>query len=155
MRKINWKKLLAVAKSLQNGSSISAACEGAKMSRATLWYWRKDEKVNALIQKLIDSQIQIVEDALFKRAIGYRYEEETKEREISASDKKVVKVTTKEVAPDVTAQIFFLTNRAPERWRDRRALVNNTILNRVDNNNRTSLSDEELRRLIRLGEAIN
>ena len=31
----------------------------------------------------------------------------------------VTKVVTKEVQPDVTAQIFWLKNRKPDKWRDR------------------------------------
>lgn len=33
---------------------------------------------------------------------------------------KVVKETEEEVAPDVTAAIFWLKNRKPEEWRDKR-----------------------------------
>ena len=49
-----------------------------------------------------------VENALYKRAIGYSYEE-TKETQFKDGDGKVFKrleKTTKQQAPDVTAQIF-------------------------------------------------
>jgi len=125
-----WKRLKAITKSLDNGASLTAACKGVGIRFVTLWRWRKDNpKIDAFIQKALDNQIQIVEDALFKRATGYRYEEVTKEREESASEKRIAKVVVKEVLPDTTAQIFYLTNRAPEKWKDRRALVNNTVIN--------------------------
>src|SRR5690606_28179751 len=64
-----------------------------------------------------------VENALFKRAIGYTYDEVTQE---AATDPDtgdqvltVTKVVTKEVQPDVTAQIFWLKNRRPDKWRDK------------------------------------
>ena len=58
-----------------------------------------------------------VENALYKRAIGYTYEE-VKEEEMA--DGRIRRtVTTKEVAGDTTAQIFWLKNRKPAEWRDK------------------------------------
>lgn len=57
-----------------------------------------------------------VENSLFKRANGYRYDE------ITYEDGVETKRVTKEVQPDVTAQIFWLKNRKPEQWRDRKEL---------------------------------
>ena len=57
---------------------------------------------------------------LFKRAIGYSYEEKTKERK---GDKVMLtKIVTKEVIPDVTAQIFWLKNRRKDLWRERQEI---------------------------------
>ncbi|WP_340018290.1 MULTISPECIES: transposase [Paenibacillus] len=76
-------------------------------------------------QEVVDVE---VENALFKRALGYRYDEVTKEaaRELDeeTGEYKTVMVetkrVTKEVQPDVTAQIFWLKNRKPETWRDKK-----------------------------------
>lgn len=61
-----------------------------------------------------------VEGALIKRALGYSYVEETrelKEDENGGGAKLVLtKAITKQVAPDVTAQIFWLKNRKKEEW---------------------------------------
>lgn len=143
---LKWKKLKAVVKSINKGAGIVAASDAAHLSRKTLWMWRKnDPKLNELIQEALDNQVQIVEDALFRRAIGYRYEEETKEREVGTTEKKTAKIVVKEVAGDVTAQIFFLMNRAPERWADKRALINNININKNTVNNPISkLTDEAL-----------
>ena len=54
-----------------------------------------------------------VENALLKRALGYEYEEETYENGI------LTKKVKKQVAPDTTAQIFWLKNRKPNNWKDR------------------------------------
>lgn len=75
-------------------------------------------------QEVVDVE---VENALFKRAVGYRYDEVTREPgtvmdEETGEEKRVMvetKRVTKEVQPDVTAQIFWLKNRKPEAWRDR------------------------------------
>jgi transposase-like protein len=58
-----------------------------------------------------------VEKSLFQRAIGYKY---TEKKVIQLPDGTIRKeVTEKEVAPDVTAQIFWLKNRLPDEWRDK------------------------------------
>lgn len=54
-----------------------------------------------------------VESALFKRAMGYEYDEVT--FEYGEETKRV----TKQVVPDTTAQIFWLKNRKPKEWRDK------------------------------------
>ena len=64
-----------------------------------------------------------VENALLRRALGYSYTETTRELEFDPdSGEKVLKTTkvvTKQVAPDTTAQIFWLKNRRPDKWRDK------------------------------------
>lgn len=57
-----------------------------------------------------------VESALYKRAIGYEYTETSKE---VGPDGVKIKTTVKQVAPDVTAQIYWLNNRRPDRWRNK------------------------------------
>lgn len=64
---------------------------------------------------------------LFKRANGYKYDEVSYEKMLTDSnDKENIKtdlykkkIVTKEVAPDVTAQIFWLKNRQKDKWKDR------------------------------------
>ena len=57
-----------------------------------------------------------VESALYKRAIGYEYTETCTE---DGPDGVKIKTTVKQVAPDVTAQIYWLNNRRPDRWRNK------------------------------------
>lgn len=140
-----WRKLKAIVKSLDNGCTLTAACDAAHIHRITLWSWRrKDPKVADLIERALESQIQVVEDALFKRAAGYRYEEVTKERAQGSQDKQVIRVVTKEVVPDTTAIMFYLMNRVSHRWVDKRAVVNNTNINKVTVNPLKDVKDEEL-----------
>jgi hypothetical protein len=50
-----------------------------------------------------------------ERAIGYSVDEE----QIFVVNKELVSRTVRKYyPPDVTAQIFFLKNRIPEKWRD-------------------------------------
>lgn len=61
-----------------------------------------------------------VENALFKRAIGYKYKEVIKEvKEIDGKKSTYVKEVTKEMPGDVGAQIFWLKNRKSSKWKDK------------------------------------
>ena len=65
-------------------------------------------------KEVVDLQ---VENALLKRALGYEYEEISKKYESGTLTEK--KVTIKQVIPDTTAQIFWLKNRRPDKWKDK------------------------------------
>jgi len=91
-----------------------------------------------------DFDSRVVEQSLLKRAVGYSYVETTRElqadeseeafesayfpgtpslihkeeKESSTQTLAVTKKVTKHMAPDVTAQIFWLKNRKPQRWSD-------------------------------------
>lgn len=66
-------------------------------------------------KKIADNAVRA---ALFKRATGYSYTKEKKERseagKFVVTEKEIV-----EVAPDVSAAKFWLINRDPENWKDR------------------------------------
>lgn len=86
--------------------------------RDTLIQWKKRySDISDTLKKgkeVVDRQ---VENALLKRALGYKYTEVTKER--TEGGFVVTKEVTKEVVPDTTAQIFWLKNRKPNEWRDK------------------------------------
>ena len=62
-----------------------------------------------------------IETALFNRAKGIQYEEETYERKVNKETGETEVVLTKKVTkfipPDPTSAMFWLTNRRPERWK--------------------------------------
>ena len=61
-----------------------------------------------------------VENALFKRAIGYKYKEVIKEvKEVDGKKTTYIKEVIKEMAGDVGAQIFWLKNRKSSKWKDK------------------------------------
>ena len=85
----------------------------------TLYDWKnKYSNIRNTLKKGKEVVDREVENALLKRAMGYRYDEITKEGGV------VTKVVTKEVQPDTTAQIFWLKNRKPREWRDKREVEN-------------------------------
>lgn len=74
-----------------------------------------------------------MENALLRRALGYEVEETTSEiREENGKKTKYIKKTIKHVVPDTTAQIFWLKNRRPDKWRDKHEIVDNTALEKLD-----------------------
>ena len=85
---------------------------------STLKLWKNGHPAILAALKRGKEVIDIeVENALYKRAIGYTYEE-VKEEEMP--DGRIRRtVTIKEVAGDTTAQIFWLKNRKPAEWRDK------------------------------------
>lgn len=84
------------------------------IATSTLYAWKNEyEEISEALKRgkeVIDFE---VENALLKRALGYKYDEVTYENGIET------KRVTKEVVPDTTAQIFWLKNRMPEDWRDK------------------------------------
>lgn len=59
-----------------------------------------------------------VENALYKRAIGYQFEEITKEERLSKSGEIVIleKRVLRDIPPDPTSAMFWLANRRRDRW---------------------------------------
>lgn len=87
----NRPHLYAIFKSLVNGATLLEACEAVGIDRSTLWRWQKKyPTVQEAINYITATRIEIVEDALYKKA----------------------------VMGHVTAMIFWLCNRAPHRWRN-------------------------------------
>lgn len=106
----------------------------------TLYEWKKKfcEICDALKRgkEVVDIQ---VENALLKRALGYEYNEISEKYEDGVLTER--KVTKKQVVPDTTAQIFWLKNRKPEEWRDKREVDTNveggvTIVNDIPKSNK-------------------
>lgn len=104
-----------------------------KVSERTINNWKSEylQFLQSLKKGKDDFDSHVVEQALLKRAVGYSYVETTRELqadsgelfdEDSDSDIQTLVVTkkvTKQIAADVTAQIFWLKNRKPERWSDK------------------------------------
>lgn len=89
---------------------------------STLYEWKKTyPEIAEALKKGKEVVDILVENALLKRALGYRYDEITREMSEDGEENElaVTKVVTKEVQPDVTAQIFWLKNRRPDKWRDK------------------------------------
>ena len=111
-------KLILLEGWARDGLTDEQIAKNIGISRASLYEWKKKEVdiFDALKKgkEVIDFE---VENALLKRALGYEYEEETYENGI------LTKKVKKQVAPDTTAQIFWLKNRKKEQWREKVEVV--------------------------------
>lgn len=102
------------------------------VSLATLKNWKKAHvAILAALKKGKEVADYMVENALFKSACGYDYEEVTEERVFNKTthqwELQVTKRIKKHQPPSNTAQIFWLKNRKPSVWRER--AENQIILN--------------------------
>lgn len=82
------------------------------------WKLRHEEFCHALKAGKQEADAR-VERALYHRAIGYE-QEDVKIFMPAGSDKPVYAPFTAKIAPDTTAAIFWLKNRKPDDWRDKR-----------------------------------
>lgn len=85
---------------------------------------------------------------MLKRALGYNYTEETIETLVDGSEK--YKTVTKHMAGDITAQIFWLKNRRPDKWKDKNIIEHEGELKTEDPFK--GLTTEELKKVIFSGE---
>jgi len=123
--------LLRLEAYARDGLTDEQIAKNIGINRLTLAEWRNRFPNIATSLKRGKEAVDVeVENALHKRAMGYSYVEVTQERvPIKDSEGNIVgyeitkeKYITKEVAPDVTAQIFWLKNRKTKEWRDKQDL---------------------------------
>lgn len=104
---------------VRNGATDEEVAKKLGISRDSLIEYKKkfSEFSDTLkeTKEMVDSQ---VENSLLKRALGYSYEEVTKERDNSGM-LVTTKIVTKQVVPDTTAQIFWLKNRRRDKWKEK------------------------------------
>lgn len=116
---------------LRDGLSITQICTNLGVHTK---YWYKaidasDEfaRIATRTKDVVDREI---ENAMYKRAMGYEYDEVTEEYEMGFLTKK--KVVHKQVPPDTGAQVFWLKNRKSDVWKDKREVDNTLALNKLD-----------------------
>lgn len=89
-------KKAAIIDSVAAGATVETAAGAAGIARKTFYEWRKkDPEFNELVERAYTGVVKSVEGALVRAAT----------------------VPDKQGRVNVTAQIFYLANRAPERWR--------------------------------------
>ncbi|WP_245599935.1 transposase [Paenibacillus harenae] len=151
-------KLLLIEAWARDGLTDEDIAKNLDVGVSTFHAYKKDhpELVESLKRSKDEADIK-VENALYKRALGYEYEEVTQEPLYNpitgepildeSGDPKiaVTKIVRKMVNPDTTAQIFWLKNRRPAAWRDKQDIEHSGQM--TNNINMTGLSTEELRAL--------
>jgi hypothetical protein len=139
-------KLLLIEAWARDGLIIEQIAKNLDIAPSTFYdYQNKHEELSEALKRgkeVVDIE---VENALLKRAMGYRYDEVTCEGGFET------KRVTKEVQPDVTAQIFWLKNRRPETWRDKKDIdtnINGELKMKTDLRNLTAKELEQLEGII-------
>ena len=131
--------LLQISSWARDGLTDEEIARKMKIGTRTLYDWEK--RFPQILQALKNNKEladQQVEQELFKKALGKTtVKEVVKERRFNVVTGEyelvVVKETEKGVAPDITAQIFWLKNRKPNEWRDKRELDTGTPSSAFDN----------------------
>lgn len=114
-------KLILIEAWARNGLTDEQIAKNLGISKDTFYKYKREYIDFSDSLKRGKEVVDIeVENALLKRALGYKYDEVTRELNDDTGELEITKVVTKEVQPDTTAQIFWLKNRKPEDWRDRK-----------------------------------
>lgn len=113
----------AVKAACRNGATDKDLAELLGCGKTTLQTIKREhEGFRDMVKK--DKQVAdlFVENALFKRACGFEYEEVSTEVLVNkdgSGTTTFVKKTKKQVAPETAAAMAWLKNRRPDLWRDR------------------------------------
>lgn len=117
-------KLILLTAWARDGLTDEQIAKNIGISRQTLYKWKNDniDILNALKKgkEVVDIE---VENALLKKALGYKYDEVTYERVYDKDRQEYVKQetkrVTKEVQPDPLSIFYWLKNRKPDKWKDK------------------------------------
>ena len=114
--------LLLIEGWARDGLTEDQIAHNMGIARSTLNEWKaKFPDISDALKKGKEVVDRAVENALLKRALGYDYTEERIENS-QIYGIKTIRIT-KHVPADTTAQIFWLKNRKPEQYRERRDAV--------------------------------
>lgn len=136
-----------------DGLSNKQIAHNIGINEATIYEWIKRypelDKALKKGKEVIDRQ---VENALLKRALGYEVEESKTYMKDDGTGRKTkhVEKTNKHIASDATSMIFWLKNRKPNEWNDRKHVEHSGGLNNTNVNTFKDISTEELKRLANL-----
>lgn len=146
-RRDEWVKgdgLIKIQGWARAGLTDKQIAKNIGVSEVTLCKWKNDcPEFYAALQKSKEVVDYEVENALLKRALGYEYDEVQVKKKGDVVIERTI--TRKQVPPDTTAQIFWLKNRQPEKWRDRK----NIDLTGNVNNPFEGMTTDELKKLIK------
>lgn len=140
-------KLVLLTAWARDGLTDKQIADNMGITDSTLYDWKKRfPEISEALKKGKEIVDYEVENALLKRALGYSYDEVTKEYGT------VTKIVTKQVAPDVGAAMAWLKNRKPDKWRDKPQekdnpnTLNNSLVNvaQLINNPKPVRTEESL-----------
>lgn len=111
-------KLILLEGWARDGLSEEQIAKNMGITRPTLWDWKKKElNIFNALKKGREVADYEVENALFKRALGYTIQ--INEQKIDKDGCVHDTIRDMHVPADTTAQIYWLKNRKPKEWRDK------------------------------------
>lgn len=111
-------KLILIEGWARNGLTDEQIAHNMGVAYKTLKEWKKKySAICAALKKGKEVVDLMVENALFKSAMGYDIEEWEEKLDAAGRVHKLYK--KRHIPPSNTAQIFWLKNRKPEQWRDK------------------------------------
>lgn len=107
----------------RNGNTDEEVAKALGISRQSLYNYRKNhEELRIALKEGKERACAIIENTLFKRAIGYEYEETHKElvedEKTGEKDFKVTKIYKRTVPPSDSLLQFLSKNWMPDRYKD-------------------------------------
>lgn len=139
----------------RQGLSNAQLAKNMGIHEGTFYEWKHQHpEIYEAIQKGKDVVDFEVENALLKRAMGYETEETKTYMKDDGNGKKTkhVEKVKKHLPSDATSMIFWLKNRQPERWNDRRQVEHSGGVNNTNVNMFKDISTEELKALAKSKE---
>ena len=126
------EKLILVEAWSRDGLTLEDIAKNLGIAMSTLCLYKNEHlELSEALKRGREVADVLVENALYKRCLGYSYDEVTTERvpiytngNITGYEMAVTKRVKKEVLPDPTSTFFWLKNRKREEWRDKREVEN-------------------------------
>ena len=130
------ENLLRVQGWAMDGLSDKQIAGNMGISLTTYYDWKNNfPKFADAVKNGKDIVDRMVENALFKSALGYTYQEEVLTKDGIVQLEKVQHANQ-------TAQIFWLKNRKPQQWRDKQDInINNTVLDMTEEERQARINE--------------
>lgn len=132
----NWEQpeqLEQLVKWSELGLSMDEIGKNIGITGRTLYNWRdKSDSIFHALTMGNETAVEILENALMKRAVGYDIEETTY-RYDDEGNKIPTRAQTKHIYPDVTALKFALINKSKGKWKDKVEYTDTEANDKLDN----------------------
>lgn len=126
------KQLAQIEEWARKGLSVHEIANNIGIAQSTLYTWRsKSDVILEALSKGQDDIVEVLENALIKRAVGYDIEDITYKYNPDGSKIKT-SGRTRHIYPDVTALKFALINKSKGKWTDRVDYTDNSAHDKLD-----------------------
>lgn len=131
----HWSKepqLKQIEEWAKKGLSVHEIAKNMGIAQSTLYNWRdKDDGIMVALNKGQEHIVEVLENALIKRALGYDIKEYNY-RYDDQGNEIVTSARSKHIYADVTALKFALINKSKGRWTDKVEYQDNSAHDKLD-----------------------